>query len=362
MNYRKLMKKLFQVVGILVLFLLLVFANIERGQRRGGIPEVEMNYTEGDQFLSQEDIHHLIRESAPSLEEMPVTEIRTDVLESMLERQIYVKHADVSLDLDGVLNVKVTPRRAIARVMDTTGFSVYMDESGMMLPWSEQFSPRVPVFFLNDALKTADLLGKSYSSADINDSVLKIMPLFGVHRLGCYLDTSEFWRALVDQVIIGDELEMIPRAGGHTVVLGDFSDIDEKLNKLMIFYREGLNKVGWNKYSVINLKYRGQVVASISSEVNRVSSKVNKKVKSEAELLVAERDSSDHQSEAVIDDPEKKVGRERLSGKLESNKEEEKREKKTGNSVGPKRPEKKRTGKQDSARNRKSKQNKTVKT
>ena len=34
----------------------------------------------------------------------------------------------------------------------------------------------------------------------------------------------------------------------------------EKLEKLKVFYKEGLTKVGWDKYSVINLKYKGQVV------------------------------------------------------------------------------------------------------
>ena len=36
--------------------------------------------------------------------------------------------------------------------------------------------------------------------------------------------------------------------------------MEEKFNKLEIFYSEGLNYVGWNKYSIIKLDYNGQVV------------------------------------------------------------------------------------------------------
>jgi cell division protein FtsQ len=31
---------------------------------------------------------------------------------------------------------------------------------------------------------------------------------------------------------------------------------------LMTFYKEGLNKVGWNAYLTINLKYKNQIVCT----------------------------------------------------------------------------------------------------
>ena len=55
---------------------------------------------------------------------------------------------------------------------------------------------------------------------------------------------------------------MIPRVGNHSVIIGDDSFLDDKFSKLFIFYREGLNKKGWNNYSSINLKYKDQVVCT----------------------------------------------------------------------------------------------------
>ena len=58
------------------------------------------------------------------------------------------------------------------------------------------------------------------------------------------------------------EIEMIPRIGNHTVVIGNDMFLEEKFNKLSVFYREGLNKKGWDKYSIINLKFKDQVVCT----------------------------------------------------------------------------------------------------
>ena len=39
-------------------------------------------------------------------------------------------------------------------------------------------------------------------------------------------------------------------------------DIDKKFTKLLAFYKEGLNKVGWNNYSRINIAFENEVVCT----------------------------------------------------------------------------------------------------
>jgi cell division protein FtsQ len=57
------------------------------------------------------------------------------------------------------------------------------------------------------------------------------------------------------------EIELYPAVGGHKIIFGKGDDIEEKFEKLKVFYREGLNSIdSWNKYSSINLKYKSQVV------------------------------------------------------------------------------------------------------
>ncbi|MDR1436585.1 MAG: cell division protein FtsQ, partial [Candidatus Symbiothrix sp.] len=58
------------------------------------------------------------------------------------------------------------------------------------------------------------------------------------------------------------DIELTPRVGNHQIILGKLEDCEEHLEKLKVFYEKILNKVGWNKYSKINLKYKNQIVCT----------------------------------------------------------------------------------------------------
>ena len=56
------------------------------------------------------------------------------------------------------------------------------------------------------------------------------------------------------------EIELIPRVGNHIILLGSDEGLEAKFEKLMLFYQKGVQQIGWNQYSTINLKYKDQLV------------------------------------------------------------------------------------------------------
>jgi cell division protein FtsQ len=55
---------------------------------------------------------------------------------------------------------------------------------------------------------------------------------------------------------------MVPKVGDHVVELGDANDLDGKFANLVAFYRKGMPRAGWDTYSKISLKFKGQVVCT----------------------------------------------------------------------------------------------------
>jgi len=55
---------------------------------------------------------------------------------------------------------------------------------------------------------------------------------------------------------------MIPVVGNHQVKMGTGEQIDRQFGRLMIFYKEVLSKTGFDRFKVIDVQYKGQVVAS----------------------------------------------------------------------------------------------------
>ena len=78
-----------------------------------------------------------------------------------------------------------------------------------------------------------------------------------------YANNHEEVNALITSVDVQEngDLVMTPRTGKHTVNLGSPVNLDDKFNRLTIFYREGLNKIGWDNYSEVSVKYNNQVIA-----------------------------------------------------------------------------------------------------
>ena len=86
-----------------------------------------------------------------------------------------------------------------------------------------------------------------------------------------YIEKDSFWGAEIVQIVAstmssGDlELELIPRTGSHVVEfgqVGDKEEIEQKLDKLLAFYQNGLTNLGWDSFSTISIKYKGQVVCT----------------------------------------------------------------------------------------------------
>lgn len=171
-------------------------------------------------------------------------------LESELVKNVWIKSAQLFFDNNEVLKVVVQEREPIARVFTTAGTTFYIDNELAMLPLSDKFSARVPVFtnFPSDK----KVLSKPDSSL-----------LGDVKTISLALQKDSFSMAMIDQVDINVQrmFEMIPKIGNQLIVFGDATDVDAKLQRLKLFYKEIMVKAGWNNYSVINVQYKNQVVA-----------------------------------------------------------------------------------------------------
>lgn len=88
------------------------------------------------------------------------------------------------------------------------------------------------------------------------------------------IEQNAFWSAEIVQLMVTDshsmlnsadsfnrmELSFVPRSGSFIVDLGTATELDSKLSNLYRFYNNGLDKIGWDKYSNISLRYHRQVI------------------------------------------------------------------------------------------------------
>lgn len=171
-----------------------------------------------------------------------LSHIRMDSIENILKENKLIKDAKAYKTIDGSIKVEVFQRTPVLRIISERG-NYYIDNEGEIMPVPVHFAAYVP-------------LATGYISEDYARNQLYWFALF--------LQKNKFWNAQIDQIYIAanKDVELIPRVGNHQIILGKIENYKESLDKLELFYDKGLSKVGWNRYSKINLKFKDQVVCT----------------------------------------------------------------------------------------------------
>ncbi|HWR32492.1 MAG TPA: hypothetical protein VN451_03130 [Chitinophagaceae bacterium] len=212
-------------------------------------------------FIDKKDVEQLLMNATGgNLKGMQVSSFKLSELEQMLEQNTWISDAELYFDNHDVLHVSIVEKEPVARIFTTGNNSFYIDSAGKKLPLSDKMSARVTVFTGFSERKTLS----------VKDSLL----LNNIKLMANYIYNDPFWQAQVSQVeiTVDKTFEMIPVVGNHIVRLGNAENIDLKFRRLMIFYQQVLSKTGFDKYKVIDVQYKGQVVVSRYAGDSKVDS------------------------------------------------------------------------------------------
>lgn len=181
-----------------------------------------------------------------------IIELNTPLIEKKLLENDYIKEAEVFTDMNGRLTIQLIQRRPILRIIKADGTSYYLDEDKLKMPISLVFTAHVPVASGN--------LFEGYKARDTMKSNIGIE----LAKIATYVDKHPFWKAQIEQIFVTTENEMvlIPKIGDHSIEFGTSENMEDKFDRLMLFYKEGLSRVGWDKYKTINVKYKNQIVCT----------------------------------------------------------------------------------------------------
>lgn len=258
----KKMNKALRFLGYLVVVLAVagMLGFVESSKSAAVCEGMEIKFVDGDslQLVTENDI----RRAVISTEGEPVGKnlraIDFDGMEEMLRSLPHLRHVAVYSTVDRLMKIEVEERKAMIRLIDEGGTSMLMDTEGFLMPLSKAAVLRLPVFTGRFNLHP----GMAEANLHIGDS-LAPESLVAVYDLAKLVAEDPFGRAQFQQVVMekNGDLLAYPQVGNHTIIFGK-NDFDEKLKRLKIFYRKGMNTENWNKYSSINLKYKNQIVCT----------------------------------------------------------------------------------------------------
>jgi cell division protein FtsQ len=237
-----------------------VLAGFVRSEHRAkACRRLDVRITDGTGygFVTPADVQAMLAGSRKRPVGKKLSDINMAVLEKLICNNSFVAGAEVFSTVDGTLHIEVRQRRPVIRIINLDEEHFYVDETGAYMPASSQYTADVPV--------ASGFISGRYADRNVHRGPQGSRELAGqLYALGLFLAGDPFWNAMIEQVYVDErqQLELVPRLGRHTVLLGAADNLREKLDKLKTFYREGLNRAGWDAYSQLNLVYDRQVVCT----------------------------------------------------------------------------------------------------
>lgn len=240
------MKKKTKILPLLLVVLLVglvVGANVWRSHSVVRDVRVDIDYQDADTLVGADEVKVLITTALPALFTTRVSDVDLAAVEKAAARSPYLTDCQAGTSIGGAVVLYAVQQRPIVRVM-VGGTEYYLSDTRHKLPVSKTGNSDVIV-----------------AGGNIPD---KGKGLDDVWKLADYLDRNPDYGVLFDQIYrdAKGDLFLTPKVGSHVVQVGSPADLDEKFRNLMVFYTRGLPQAGWDTYSQVSVKFRGQVVAT----------------------------------------------------------------------------------------------------
>ena len=194
-------------------------------------------------FITKEELKGILQQKGIYPIGKKMERISTKSLERELSKHPLIDEAECYKTPSGKVCVEVTQRIPILRVMSANGQNYYLDNKGTIMPPEAKCVAHRVIVTGN--------VEKSFAMKDL-------------YKFGVFLQKNSFWNAQIEQIHVlpGKNIELVPRVGDHLIYLGKMAGFEKKLKRVKAFYERGLNQVGWNKYSRINVEFDNQIICT----------------------------------------------------------------------------------------------------
>ena len=256
--------KIIRILLLVAVVVVVVVANVSH--RNSAIKDVvvTVDYLGNDTLVTAEQLRGLVMGKYRDITNQPVSDVNLEGIRAVVQANPYVDEAIVSVAVSAELVIDITQRSPLVRVFSTHK-QFYLDNKGRYMPIStvknqcvivangkiDRDFPGSPQKLDIEALLASDPKAANYD-------------IVKVYQLAKFINADPKSKALFDQIYINqdDDLEIVPKLGNHVVIVGNTENLDEKFENLYALYDKGFSKVGWDKYSIVNLKYSDQIICT----------------------------------------------------------------------------------------------------
>lgn len=275
------MKSVWKIIGIVVMWLAIVgffvgaallrYHNEEA--RKVEVLRVEVVDSAEVPLVTADKIAQAIQHAGLMPTGKDVDSVSLLAINNLVESNCFVRSSQTFVDYDGVLTVRLTQRKPIARVITTGGDDFYLTANGHLLPTQQGAAIDLPLVTGDITLPfprgfEGDMVAWARENEKNSDkNYIFLLKLTNFVRL---VESRPEWGGNIVQIVAEREgvkagskaprttIKLIPRRGNYTVQLGTLDNVEAKLNRWVRFVEAGV--VDLNEPNTLDVSYERQAV------------------------------------------------------------------------------------------------------
>ncbi len=222
---------------------------------------VEIVNSESQVFINTDELKASVKSQYNDIVGASMGEIDFERIRNIIAANPFVRKVVVYKSPDAVVKAEVEQREPLVRVFNSDGRSFIIDVNGDIMPVPSGQTLSLVCAGGQIRVHPDSIWGKNVQTLALDkNSSYRI--LNSVYLVAKGLFTDEIFIDLIAQIYVNDEqqLELYPALGNFYISFGMPNEINEKLNKLYIFYTQLFPNIDMNQYKKIDLTVANQLV------------------------------------------------------------------------------------------------------
>lgn len=233
----------FLLFAAIACYLLFLFVIVPRQEDKDNCTELVISIS-GNELgaINKEEIVNALKNEGLYPKGEKMENVSCHYIEKYIMTMSLIKECQVYKTNDNRINITLVCREPLLKVYDKTGTMYFVDYEGCKI---------------TDITKPLML---PVASGEIDDKMIGKE----LKAIAQVVKNDPFWLAQIEQIHFDKSKEavIIPRMGDHIIELGTVNNLEEKLENIKTFYTHGLNIVGWDEYSKLNVKINNKVICT----------------------------------------------------------------------------------------------------
>lgn len=247
MRYFKAITRIILVVSVLTI---VIVAMVRIPQRRCETIQVKAHTLNESVLLTQSDVEQMLAEKEISIIGKKIKDVDLTKVAELLERNPFIEKINFIHFSGKRLLIDYDLRHIVMHVFDKAGGQYFVDESGVLVPFSTKMTDGLMIVNGN--------ISQTYKAGATASKELQQV-LNVVHEILA----DEFYTAQFRQIYLNDQhqMELVSTIGNQVILFGSDKNAGEKLDNLKVVYRDGLSRKGYNTYACLDAQYKNRIIA-----------------------------------------------------------------------------------------------------